>query len=76
MIVKRRLGILKSTVDELALVLKVIKVPTDNNKTNSLTRVRKVWLETELAESDKRDICAAGAHLSSLCVWRAYLIIV
>ena len=30
-IVKRRLGILKSLVDELGLVLEVIKVPTDKN---------------------------------------------
>ena len=62
-IVKRRLGILKSLVDELGLVLEVIKVPTDKNKADSLTRVRKEWLETEKAESGGRDMCAAGIDL-------------
>ena len=44
MLVKRRLGILKSLIDELGLQVTVRLVKSEANKADALTRIRKRWL--------------------------------
>ncbi|MEL6803533.1 MAG: reverse transcriptase-like protein, partial [Bacteroidota bacterium] len=61
MIVKRRLGILKSLTEEFKLEVRIILVSTTKNKADSLTRVKKSWLarsgDEEQAEGE---ICCLG----------------
>ena len=42
--VKRRLGVLRSRVDECGLKIVVTLVPSQENKSDILTIVRKKWL--------------------------------
>ena len=45
MLVKRRLGVLKSMIDELGLFVRVELVRSECNRADVLTRVRKGWLD-------------------------------
>lgn len=45
MLVKRRLGVLKSLVEEFDLKVEVLCVPSSVNKADKLTRVSKGWLQ-------------------------------
>ena len=56
MIIKRRLGNLKELVTEFGLNIVVQLVPTEKNKADILTRVRKSWLVNSEVEH---------AHLSA-----------
>ena len=56
-VVKRRLGVLKTLVEECGLNLNVSLVPSHINKADVLTRVRRRWL---IEESDMGN-CAAAA---------------
>lgn len=44
MLVKRRLGILRELATEFGLTLQVVFVPSEKNKADVLTRVKKPWL--------------------------------
>ena len=44
MIIKRRLGTLKSLIEEFDIDISVVLVPTAKNKADVLTRIRKSWL--------------------------------
>ncbi|CAE1318271.1 unnamed protein product [Acanthosepion pharaonis] len=49
LIIMRRLGILREIIDEFNLKLSVTFVPSDRNKADALTRVKKSWLKVEKA---------------------------
>ncbi|GAB1600005.1 hypothetical protein Ahia01_000278000, partial [Argonauta hians] len=51
MLIKRRLGILSELVTEFGLSLRVTFVPSERNKADALTRVRKSWLDTAAREA-------------------------
>ncbi|XP_035828301.1 uncharacterized protein LOC101862068 [Aplysia californica] len=66
LIVKRRLGILKSLINEFGLVLSVTLVPTRKNKADILTRVKKEWLSTGgygMEEGEPEPCVCATGHL-------------
>ena len=46
-LIKRRLGVLKSLVEELDLVIEVICVASASNKADKLTRVKREWLHAK-----------------------------
>ncbi|GFN98851.1 Pol polyprotein [Plakobranchus ocellatus] len=48
MLIKRRLGVFKSLVDELKLKIEVRHVASNENKADKLTRVRKNWLRDDV----------------------------
>ena len=48
MFVLRRLGILKTLIQELGLTLTVKLVKSEENKADALTRIRKLWLVPEM----------------------------
>lgn len=58
-IVKRRLGILRELVDECGLKLCVVFVPSEKNKADSLTRVKKAWLRAT-QEDEETKVCCVG----------------
>lgn len=62
MLVKRRLGILKSLIVEFNMKLTVKLVPSCRNKSDALTRVKKEWLvaKDKLEDEDMEVCCAAG----------------
>ena len=45
-IVKRRLGILRKSIDELGLKLEIILVSSEKNKADALTRVPLSWIKS------------------------------
>ncbi|XP_029643257.1 uncharacterized protein LOC115217646 [Octopus sinensis] len=61
MLVKRRLGILHELTTEFNLKLSVIFVPSEKNRADVLTRVKRAWLQ--VPEEAKQDV-AAVCHLS------------
>ena len=60
MIVKRRLGILQELMDECSLKLRVDFVPSEKNKADVLTRVKKAWLEVPQEEEVEAELCCVG----------------
>lgn len=60
MIVKRRLGILKELLDEFGMKLHVCFVPSEKNKADVLTRVKKAWLGTPEDTSKEALVCCTG----------------
>ena len=58
-VIKRRLGVLKSLIEELGLTISVKAVSSQENKADILTRVKKSWL---LSEEDSFN-CAAAVDL-------------
>lgn len=59
MIVKRRLGILKELVDVCGLKLCAVLVPSEKNKADTLTRVKKAWLKAT-QEEEETEVCCVG----------------
>ena len=43
-LIKRRIGVLKDLVEELQFGLTITLVPSERNKADVLTRVKKSWL--------------------------------
>lgn len=58
MIIKRRLGNLKELITEFGLDIVVQLVPTEKNKADSLTRVKKSWLVSN--EVEPTHLCAGA----------------
>ena len=62
MVVKRRLGILRELMDVCSLKLCVTFVPSEKNKADALTRVKKAWLGMSRDNEDEEDeVCCVGA---------------
>ena len=64
---KRRLGILKTLIQELGLTFTVKLVKSEENKADVLTRVRKRWLVPEMGVG-----CAALEEVKKMHdgIWR------
>ncbi|XP_076049685.1 uncharacterized protein LOC143030423 [Oratosquilla oratoria] len=63
-LVKRRLGILRELIDEFSMKMRVSEVPSEMNKADALTRVKKNWLNVkEEHDKEKLEVCAAGSPL-------------
>ena len=60
MLVKRRLGVLKSMIEELGLSIRVQFVKSECNKADVLTRVKKGWLN----QTDEEEKAEGEMHLS------------
>ena len=52
-IIKRRLGVLKSLIEELGLKIRVEVVPSKENKADNMTRVKKSWLSAVKRSDDE-----------------------
>ena len=62
MIVKRRLGILSELLSEYGIALRMTLVPSEKNKADVLTRVKRTWLKApEEPEAKGTRVCCAGA---------------
>lgn len=61
MIVKRRLGILRELKDVYGLKLCVVFVPSEKNKADALTRVKKAWLGVPAETKEAAMVCCVGA---------------
>ena len=55
-IVKRRLGILGELISEFKLQIKAVFVPSERNKADALTRIKKQWL----VEKEEVSVCCLG----------------
>lgn len=55
-IIKRRLGMLRELMSELKLQIKAVFVPSERNKADALTRIKKQWL----IEKEEAPICCLG----------------
>ena len=55
MIVRRRLSVIRDLIDNYELDVTCVSVPSQNNRADILTRVKRSWLSTE---EHKHDICA------------------
>ena len=55
-LVKMRLGVLKNLVEELELSINIYLVLLGKNKADTLTRVKKTWIEMEKKHGDYVDI--------------------
>ena len=64
MLIRRRVRIVLSLVEECGLQLKVSLVPTCNNKADSLTRVSQRWLKPVAYPPAIQSACAAGAGIT------------
>lgn len=60
MIVRRRLGILQELMEVCSLKLNVVFVPSEKNKADALTRVKKAWLGVSKEESNETVLCCVG----------------
>ena len=58
-VVKRRLGVLKTLAEECGVQLNVQLVPSERNKADVLTRVRRRWL---IEDVEQEVCCAASAY--------------
>lgn len=58
MIVKRRLGILQELIDECGLKLYAVFVPSEKNKADALTRVKRAWLG--VLQEEETEACCVG----------------
>ena len=62
MIIKRRLGNLSELLSEYGLALRMTLVPSEKNKADVLTRVKRAWLKApEESEARGTKVCCAGA---------------
>ena len=64
-LVKRRIGVLKELIDDLQLALTITLVPSERNKANVLTRVKKSWLSAG-KEGEEDGICAGAVSLREM----------
>lgn len=63
MLIRRRVGIILSLIEECNLQLSVTLVPSSNNKADSLTRIPQRWLKTApVWPTDTLPVCAAGTE--------------
>ena len=60
MIMKRRLGILQELMDVCSLKLRANFVPSEKNKADVLTRVKKAWLGVPQEEEEEVELCFVG----------------
>ena len=60
MIVKRRLGILQELIEVCNLKLNAVFVPSEKNKADPLTRVKKAWLGVPKEEENETELCCVG----------------
>ena len=60
MIVKRRLGILQELMEVCNLKLNVVFIPSEKNKADALTRVKKAWLGAPKEEANGTELCCVG----------------
>lgn len=59
-IVKRRLGIIRELIEEFGTTLRLCFVPSEKNKADVLTRVKKAWLGIPEDTSEEAKVCCAG----------------
>ena len=64
-LVKRRIGVLKELIDDLQLALTITLVPSERNKADVLTRVKKSWLSAG-KDGEEDDICAGAVSLRAM----------
>ena len=62
-IVKRRLGIFRSLVEELGLNVEVMLVKSEKNKADKLTRLQAVWMERAKKSEEAQHISAGAVGL-------------
>lgn len=62
LIVKRRLGILKDLIEEFRVNLRLSFVPSEKNKADVLTRVKKAWLGVPEEASEEAMVCCTGVQ--------------
>ena len=60
MIMKQRLEILQKLMDVCSLKLRVDFVPSEKNKADVLTRVKKAWLGVPHEEEEEAELCCVG----------------
>ena len=58
--VKRRLGVLRSLIGECGLRISVTLVKSEENKSDVLTRVRKRWVSGRQRSGNLKEYCAAS----------------
>ena len=64
-LVKRRIGVLKELIDDLQLELTITLVPSERNKADVLTRVKKSWLSA-VKDGEEDGICAGAVSLREM----------
>ena len=64
-LVKRRIGVLKDLVEDLQLGLTITLVPSERNKADVLTRVKKSWLSAG-KEGGETGVCAGAISLREM----------
>ena len=62
-VIKRRLGALKTLVEELGLKVQVTLIPSGKNKADILTRVKKNWLVNEVKEQEYHCLTAVAMDI-------------
>ena len=64
-LVKRGIGVLKELIDDLQLSLTITLVPSERNKADVLTRVKKSWLSAG-KDVEEDGICAGAVSLRAM----------
>lgn len=59
-IVKRRLGILQELMEVCSLKLTAVFVPSEKNKADGLTRVKRAWLGMPKEKGNETELCCVG----------------
>lgn len=66
MLIRRRIGIVLSLIEEYSLQLSVSLVPSISNKADSLTRVPQRWLKASTAHPTRQyPVCAASSEVTT-----------
>ena len=64
-LVKRRIGVLKDLIEDLQLGLTITLVPSERNKADMLTQVKKSWLSAG-KEREENGVCAGAMSLREM----------
>ena len=64
-LVKRRIGVLKNLIEDLQLGLTITLVPSERNKADVLTRVKKSWLSAG-KEGEENGVCPGAISLREM----------
>ena len=64
LLIRRRVGIVLSLVEECGIQLTVSLVPSSDNKVDNLTRVPQRWLKSVVYPAAIHSACAAGAGIT------------
>ena len=64
-LVKRRIGVLKDLIEDLKLGLTITFVPSEQNKADVLTRVKKSWLSAG-KEGEETGVCTGASSLREM----------